>query len=214
MHIADGILSNSPEGVAALVAGVVVAAAGTAVGLHRMDYERVPQVAILSSAFFIVSLIHVPVPGTSVHLVLNGLVGLILGWAAFPAVLVALVLQMVFFGYGGLTTLGINTMAMAMPAVACHYLFRSAISSVRETVVFAAGFAAGAFAFAFAAVLHAAAYLAAGREFQGLAAGVLTAHLVVAVVEGLVTGSVVAFVRKVRPELLQAPLVAVGNCRV
>ena len=116
MHIYEGVLSNSPEGIAVLSVGIVATAAGTAMGLRKMDYERVPQVAMLSSAFFVISLITVPLAGTSVHLVLSGLVGLILGWAAFPAMLIALVLQAMFFGIGGPTTLGINTLSMALPA--------------------------------------------------------------------------------------------------
>jgi cobalt/nickel transport system permease protein len=46
-----------------------------------------------------------------------GIVGLRLGWGAFPAILVALTLQTVFFRFGGITTLGVNTVSMAMPAV-------------------------------------------------------------------------------------------------
>ena len=41
-------------------------------------------------------------------LVLNGLMGLMLGWAALPAVFTALLLQAVFFGHGGYTTLGVR----------------------------------------------------------------------------------------------------------
>ena len=85
MHIQEGALSGSTEGIVVLCAGAALAAAGTALGLRKMDYQRVPQVAMLSSAFFVASFIHVPVGPTNVHLVLNGLAGLILGWAAFPA---------------------------------------------------------------------------------------------------------------------------------
>ena len=60
MHITEGVLSGSPEGIAVLTAGMAAAALGTAVGLRRMDYERVPQVAMLTSVFFVVSLVPVP----------------------------------------------------------------------------------------------------------------------------------------------------------
>lgn len=208
MHIPDGILSNSALGTGVLGAGVLVAAAGTAVGLRKMDYERVPRVAVLSSAFFVVSLIHVPFLGTSAHLVLGGLLGLILGWAAFPAILVALVLQAVLFQHGGLTTLGLNTVIMAGPAVLCYGLFGRAIRGDRPEVVSMAGFAAGAAAVVLSAVLTGGAWWSAGKDFWLVSVAAVSANLPVAVVEGLVTGSAVLFLRRVRPELLEAPPLA------
>jgi len=206
MHIPDGPLSVSAVGIGILGAGAALAAAGTAWGLRRLDYERVPQVALLSCAFFVASLIHVPLGGASVHLVLNGLVGLVLGWAAFPAILIALTLQAVFFpGLGGFTTLGVNTVVMAAPAVMCYAVFHRLVRSPNPTAAMLAGFAAGALAVLFGAALLAAVLAAAGKEFETLAQAVLLAHVPVAVVEGLVTSSAVAFLRKVRPSLLEAP---------
>ncbi len=209
MHIPEGALSVSAAGIGILGAGAALAAVGTAWGLRKMDYERVPQVALLSSAFFAASLIHVPLGGASVHLVLSGLVGLVLGWAAFPAILIAIALQAAFFGFGGFTTLGGNTLVMALPAVAADGLFHSLVRSDREVVAAVAGFAAGALAILLGAALLAGILAAAGQEFQKLALTVLLAHLPVAAVEGLVTSSAVLFLRKVRPELLDAPCLPV-----
>lgn len=206
MHIPDGPLSVSAVGIGILGAGAALAAAGTAWGLRRLDYERVPQVALLSSAFFVASLIHVPLGGASVHLVLNGLVGLVLGWAAFPAILIALALQAVFFpGLGGFTTLGVNTVVMAAPAVVSYAMFHRLVRSPNQTAAMLTGFAAGALAVLLGAALLAAVLAAAGKEFETLAQAVLLAHVPVAMVEGLVTSSAVAFLRKVRPALLEAP---------
>ena len=58
--------------------------------------------------------------------------------------LVALLLQAVFAGVGGLTTLGLNTVVMALPAVACRYLFFLPVRSRRPWLAFSGGFAAGA----------------------------------------------------------------------
>jgi cobalt/nickel transport system permease protein len=207
MHIHEAVLSGSPEGVAVLCVGAALTAAGTAFGLRGMDYEQVPRVALVTAAFFVVSLIHVPLGVTSVHLVLNGLVGMILGWAAFPALLVALLLQALLFGHGGILALGINTLTMALPAVVAYYLFHRAAVSRHAAVAFSAGFAAGATAMFLSALLTAAALWFAGQEFQLLATAIVGFYAVVAVVEGLITGSVVLFLRKVRPELLESPFV-------
>lgn len=208
MHIAEGVLSGSVVGVAVLSLGWVATATGTAVGLRRMDYERVPQVALLSAAFFVVSLIPIPLGVTSVHLVLSGLVGLVLGWAAFPALLVALFLQVLIAGAGGPTTLGLNTAVMALPAIAVYGIFRRAVHARSETATFLAAFAAGALAVLLGAALNAAALLIAGKEFHLVAGAAMVAHLVTAPCEGLITAIAVVFLRKVRPELLDAPLLA------
>ena len=56
MHISEGVLSP-----AVLAGGAALAVAGTAIGLKKLDYEAIPRVAILSAAFFVATLIHVPV---------------------------------------------------------------------------------------------------------------------------------------------------------
>jgi len=208
MHIAEGTLSGSTEGLVVLGLGWAVTAAGTAIGLRRMDYERVPQVALLSAAFFVVSLIQIPIGPTSVHLVLCGLIGLVLGWAAFPAMLVALTLQVLIAGVGGPTTLGINTFVMGTPAIVSYLLLRPGIHSKSETVTFAAAFCAGAFALLFGALLNASALALAGGSFRLFAGASLMAHVVAMPLEGLITATTVVFLRKVRPELLEAPLLA------
>jgi cobalt/nickel transport system permease protein len=215
MHIEEGALSLttengalvlSPEGIGVLCVGAAVAVAGTAIGLRRLDYERVPQVGMLSAAFFVASLIHVYIGPTSVHLVLNGLVGLILGWAAFPAILIALLLQAVLFGFGGLSSLGINTAAMAAPAIVMYHLFHPLVRSRHEGAALVAGFAAGALAVLLSGLIVAGSFWVVGKPFQSPAIALLVAHLPLAAIEGFVTGSAVAFLRKVRPELLDAPL--------
>ena len=103
-------------------------------------------------------------------------------------------------------TLGINTTAMAVPAVACHYVFRRAVSGRSDSVAAAAAMAAGALAIMMAAAIVALALWAAGEQFVMISKLVLLAHLPVAAVEALVTASVVAFLRKVRPEVFQSSL--------
>mgnify|MGYP000405683448 CR=1 FL=1 len=134
MHISEGVLSGP-----VLLTGGVLTVAGTAIGLKKLDFERIARAGILSSAFFVASLIHVPVGPSSVHLILNGIVGLILGWGAFPAILVALFLQGMLFQFGGLTTLGVNTLIMALPAVVCYYSFGPLVQRDNRVALPAAG---------------------------------------------------------------------------
>jgi len=204
MHIYEGVLTATGAGQGALLAGTIAAAAGTMIGLRRLDEGQIPKAAVLGSAFFVASAIQVPMYGSSVHLVLSGLMGLVLGWAIFPTVLVSLILQVVFFSIAGPTVLGINTLIMALPGVICYYLYRSPVCSDRQPVVFAAGFAAGLTAIVLGALLSSAALVLAGKPFVVLAQGFLAIHVPVALIEGLVTGSVVVLLRQVRPEVLRA----------
>ena len=199
MHISEGLLTPS-----VLAAGAALGAGGLAVGIRKMEVEEVPKVAVLSSAFFVASLIHFRVGMSSVHLVLNGLAGIVLGWTVFPALLVALFLQAILFQFGGMTTLGVNTVTMALPAVVCYYLLGGVLRRTNKTpVVFAAGFGAGILSVILSVFLMAACLLSAGRGFAEVAGGVSVLHLPVAVVDGVITGFAVVFLKKIRPEILQ-----------
>ncbi len=196
MHIAEGVLSGP-----VIAAGMAVAGAGTAIGLKQLDFDRIAQTGILSASFFVASLVHVPVGPSSVHLILNGIVGLMLGWAAFPAILVALVLQGILFGFGGITTLGVNTVIMAGPAVICHYLFGFMIPK-KPPISLTAAFGCGALSVFFAAIFVGLALVFTQESFIEVSGAVVAANLPVMIIEGIITAFCVAFLKKVQPSLL------------
>lgn len=196
MHISEGVLAP-----AILGAGAVLTAAGMAVGLRALDYNRIMTVAMLSAAFFVGSLIHVPVGPANAHLVLNGLLGAVLGWAAFPSIFVALLLQSIFFQFGGITVLGVNTFNMAMPAVlvglACRPFLR------RDGYVrMASAFCCGTVALAGSAFFTALSLSFSEEGFIQAARILLLAHIPVMISEGVISMLVVSFLAKMQPELL------------
>jgi cobalt/nickel transport system permease protein len=196
MHISEGVLSGP-----VLISGAALAAAGTAIGLKKLDYDHIAKAGMLSAAFFVASLIHVPVGPSNAHLVLNGLVGLLLGWAAFPAILVALVLQAAFFQFGGITTLGVNTIIMALPAILCYLVFGRMIhKSIRAAS--AAAFACGLFAVLISAILAGLALIFTEENFLEVSGLIIAYNIPVMIIEGIVTAMCVAFLRKVWPEML------------
>jgi len=199
MHISEGVLSP-----AILIGGAVVTMAGVAIGLKKVDNENIPKMGILSAAFFVASLVHVPAGPASVHLILNGLLGLILGWKAFPAILVALALQALLFQFGGITTLGINTMNMALPAVICYYLFGWGVKSgIKQPMFIIAAFASGFCAVLVSSILVGFSLYLTGEAFLPAAKLIVAAHLPVMIIEGIVTAACILFLKKVRPELLE-----------
>ena len=196
MHIAVGILSGP-----VLISGAAMATVGTGIGLKKMDTEQIAQTGMLAAAFFVASLIHVPIGPSNVHLILNGIVGLLLGWAAFPAILIALVLQAMLFQYGGISTLGVNTIIMALPAVACGLLLgrAAAIPSVWGSI---AAFLTGALSVLLAGLLAALALVFTEEGFVKAATVIVAAHIPVMIIEGIITVFAVSFLRKVQPEML------------
>ncbi|HEV3116993.1 MAG TPA: CbiM family transporter [Gemmataceae bacterium] len=117
VHLPDGLLTWPWLGGGFAVAGVMAF-----LGSWRIRDEEIPRVAVLTAAFFVASDIPVPVPPVSAHLLLNGLIGIVLGWRAALAIPIGLFLQAVF-GHGGFTTLGINSCVMALPAFLAWQMF-------------------------------------------------------------------------------------------
>ena len=196
MHISEGVLSAP-----VLFSGGALAFAGTAIGLTKIDHEHVAKVGVLSSAFFVASLIHVNVGPSSVHLILNGLVGIILGWAAFPAVLVALLLQAIFFQFGGLTTIGVNTVILALPAVFCYYIFTPMIH--RDNFLAPIGaFSCGFASVFFSALLMGLALIFTEENFWEVSLLIVIANLPVMIIEGIIAIFCILFLKKVHPAML------------
>jgi len=211
MHIPDGIL---PAAVSA--AGYATAGAATWHSLRQINQkedprESIPKASLLTAAFFVASWIHIPVPPTSVHLVLNGLLGAVLGYYAFPAILIGLFFQAVMFQHGGLTSLGVNATIMGVPALLAHFIFRLRNVVGKESRMWTGvfGFLAGAGGLGIAALISLIllvttipAHLDVEAERASIYALTL-AHAPLMALEGAFTALVVLFLQRVRPELLE-----------
>ena len=198
MHISEGVLSAP-----VLISGAAIAVCGTAVGYRKLNSERIPQVAVLSAAFFIAALVHVPIGPSNVHLILNGLMGLLLGWVAFPAILVGLLLQSVLFQYGGLTSLGVNTVIMALPAVICFYMFRAGVRNEKAAICLFSAFLCGFISVLLGSILVAFALVFTGEAFFAAAKVIVVAHIPIMIIEGIISAACIRFLKKVKPEILE-----------
>ncbi|MTI12600.1 cobalt transporter CbiM [Sansalvadorimonas verongulae] len=197
MHIVDGVLSAP-----VLIAGAAVSAAGCATGLKQMTEEKLPQTAVLAAMFFIASLIHVPVGPSSVHMVFTGLLGLVLGWLAFPAILTGLILQALFFGFGGLFVLGVNVMNIALPAVITGHLLRPLLKNCSRKKASVVGFAAGVLSLGLTTLMVATSLALSGDEFITGAKAVFLAHIPIMVIEGVLSAFATSMLYQVRPSVL------------
>lgn len=210
MHIPDGVLGAGTCAAGYGTAAVMTAVSLGAISRRRDPREGIPRASIFTAAFFVASWIHVPLPPVSVHLVLNGLLGAMLGAYAFPAILIGLFFQAVMFQHGGLTTLGVNATAMGVPALLAGALFRLrrrlGPSSRAWTAVL--GFASGAGGLGLAAAITFSVLvwavppdLDASLRRTGVVALTLS-HVPLMLVEGALTAMVAVFLMRVRPQLL------------
>ena len=197
MHISEGILSGGM-----LAVGWAGTIAGVSFGLKRTNPGKIIQTALISSAFFLASLVNVRLGPSSTHLTLLAPMGLVLGQAVFPAVFVALLLQAVLFGFGGLVVLGANTLVMGLPALAVHVVFGRMIRERSGKIAAFVAFMAGSVAVMMGAGLAGLMLWMTDSSFAGAVKLLLAAHVPVSLAEGVVTAFLVMWMKKSAPEFL------------
>lgn len=139
MHIPDGYLGpiTCAAGFAAMVPIWAIASARVK---KTLQAKQVPLLAIGAAFSFVIMMFNIPIPGgTTGHAVGAVLVAILLGpWAATIAVSVALVIQALLFGDGGLTAIGANCFNMAFVLPFTGYAVyriisgRSTMTSIRR----------------------------------------------------------------------------------
>lgn len=202
MHVAEGVLSP-----AVLGGGAILAVIGLAIGIRKMRSQQIPMCGVMAAAFFIASLIHVPIGVTNAHLLLIGLTGIVLGWGAFPAIFAALFLQAILFQYGGLTTLGVNTACMGWGAICSWKIYRLfSAKTINPAWLRIGAFLGGALGVAFSAVFTSFALGFSHEGFRTAAYMLLLSHLPIMAVEGIITMFTADFIRHYRPEIFNLEL--------
>lgn len=207
VHISDGILSL-PVLAAGWVITIVLIAVALWWGKRKGSIaEEIPKLSVMTAAFFVASLIHIAVGPTSVHLILSGLMGIILGILAYPAIFIGLVLQAFLFGHGGITVLGVNTIDMGVPALVAYGIFKAGNKLIpSESLAGKAGLIgalAGGIAVALAVSFTAGMLFTLGKGYEWAIKALILYHIPIIVIETVIVGSVVAFLVKVKPELIE-----------
>ena len=222
MHIPDGYLGPTTCGFFYVIMLPIWTVASKIVK-KTLKVKQVPLLAIGAAFSFVIMMFNVPIPGgTTGHAVGGVLVAILLGpWAACIAITVALVIQALLFGDGGITAIGANcfNMAFILPFVG-YYIYKAIsynapIDSNRRVLaagvagyigINVAAFLAGV-EFGLQPLLH---HTANGQALYcpyGLKAAIFAMsgeHLLVfGWVEAIVTALVVKYLQKQSPELLE-----------
>jgi cobalt/nickel transport system permease protein len=123
MHIPDGYLSPQTY-IPLYVAFVAIAAVAVRKVKNNFESKMVPFLGMAAAFSFLIMMFNVPIPGgTTGHAVGAAVIAFVLGpWVTFIAVSVALIIQALVFGDGGITAIGANcfNMAFVMPFVAWY----------------------------------------------------------------------------------------------
>jgi len=222
MHIPDGYLGPATYGT---LYAVMVPIWGLASKIVRrtLKQRQVPFLALGAAFSFVIMMFNIPIPGGSTgHAVGGVIVAILLGpWPALIAISIALVIQALLFGDGGITAIGANcfNIAFVMPMVG-YLVYRllsqgAALTSRRRWI---AGAVAGYIGLNVAAVTTAIMFglqplIARGSDGRPLyfpyplevAVPVMAAQhlLLFGVIEAVLTGLLVIYFQRSDPSMLE-----------
>jgi cobalt/nickel transport system permease protein len=177
MHISEGVLSSSVIATSAVVLAPLIVNS-----VRKLHHDDISKVALLSALFFVVSTIHLPIGVTSVHFMMLGIIGIMLGWHSFTALLIALLLQAMLIGFGGISSLALNTLNTGVGALTGFYIFKLFKDRLPSVAV---SFLVGFVPILIASIGIAVGLVFSSGEFMTVAKTALIAHFPLAIVEGV-----------------------------
>lgn len=200
MHISDGVLP-----LPVVVGGWILTIILLAVTLRWAGKDgdiakEIPKLSVLTSAFFVASLIHIDIPPSSAHLILNGLLGIILGPLCYVAMFIGLTLQALLFQHGGLTVIGVNTLNIGIPGLICYLTFLAGYRSKISLPVLG-GLCCG-LGVLLTVVCLVTVLVISGEQFVSVAGVLAIAHIPIMIAEAIIGGAVIGYIARVKPELL------------
>jgi cobalt/nickel transport system permease protein len=197
IHISDGVLTPGW-----LAGGFGGAGLLVALSLWRVGEEQIPRIGLFTAAFFAASQFHIPAGVATVHLMLNGVVGVVLRRFAPVSIAVGLALQALLFGHGGWSALGVNTCVLTIPALLAGFGYPLLRRCMRFSwAPLACGCAIGLAACLLTVALNVAVLLLGGQENYDMPMKLLlVAYAFVVPVEAALTGIVVQYLERVKPE--------------
>lgn len=208
MHIPDGFLSP-PVAIATGLASAAVMAVALNRTRQSLGLRQAPIMGLTTAFVFAAQMINFPVAGgTSGHLLGGALASVVLGspWAATLAMSTVFIIQSVLFADGGITALGANIFNMGLVGIWVGWWLLQPLQRLlggsRNRLPLAAGIAA-ALSVVAASICVAIELAISGTVALNIALPAMVGvHILIGIGEGLITGGVLTYLVKVRPDLL------------
>ncbi|MCL2807255.1 MAG: PDGLE domain-containing protein [Coriobacteriia bacterium] len=207
MHIPDGMLDTKTFGTLWAGAFAGIGYAGYWVR-KNFDNSKIVLMAVMAALIFALQMLNFPIAGgTSGHFTGGALLGIMLG--AWPGAIVmtgVLLIQALFFGDGGITTLAANIVNLSFIGCFTGALVYQVFVRISKSFV---SKIAGASLGAFLAVVFSAAAVAIQlwasntAEFTAAFTAMVFWHSIIGVGEAVITGGIIAYLLKVRPQILE-----------
>ena len=197
MHISDGVLGLETTLIVSVISLIALVKA-----VRELKNEDISLTSVASAMFFIASFIHITFGVTQIHLILLGVIGILISWSSFVAIFVALLLQALLLGYGGISSLGVNLFIMAMPAVMVYYIYNTTfIKNLNDKIKF---FLVGFLGTFFATVFLTLILYFSKEEYNYVAISVFGINIITMLIEGTISMFLLLFIKKVYPKILKA----------
>ncbi len=209
IHLEDGAFSPTWVIVWSLAAGALVALALFLIGRRDVSPRKLAIAAMCTSVGFAVFQVSIPIFG-GIHLNLTPLIGILAGPALGSLAALLINVFSAAVGHGGWGMIGANTLVNVTEVVVAYYVYR--LVRVRLKVDrFASGLGAAVAALSVSAVIIIFIVAVSGIQDSELTKEEILANMVViaavnvavGVVEGFLTGYIVNFIGRVRPDLLR-----------
>lgn len=213
MHISEGLLPLRWAGFWYVVSiPFVIKGILNVKSKVKLNPHFTPLMGLMAAAVFIISCMPVPVPltGTCAHPCGTGIAAILLGPAMSISVAsVALFIQALFLAHGGITTWGANIFSMGVVGSFTGYITYKILKDFKMSL-FICGFCAGLLAnwatyaatsFELALALHG--QKPVGAIFMAILAAFIPTQLPLGILEGFLTGGMINFIAKRRPDILK-----------
>ncbi|HBY96086.1 MAG: energy-coupling factor ABC transporter permease [Ardenticatenaceae bacterium] len=206
LHIPDGFLSLP---IALLCWIVSVGLLGLAVRLTRgqLSERQVPLMGVMAAFIFAAQMINFPVAGgTSGHLLGGALAAMTLGpWGGMLVMASVVGVQGLLFQDGGLVAMGANILNMGLLTALLGYgLYRGVVGQRRQVRMVVAGLAAWLSVMAGALATALELWLSGTARLDVVVPAMLSIHALIGIGEALITMAALAFIARMRPDLLEA----------
>ncbi|MCD7951553.1 MAG: energy-coupling factor ABC transporter permease [Synergistaceae bacterium] len=213
MHMSDALLSPSVAFAMCAASGAAIAWSVAKIKKEELSEKKLPIMAVAGAFVFAAQMINftIPATGSSGHIGGGILLAALLGGApALLSISAVLVIQCLFFADGGLLALGSNIFNMGV--IPCLFVYpllfkllmKRGVSSGRLMFASVVSVVAALQLGAFAVVVETLSSGITALPFSSFVLLMQPIHLAIGLVEGLVTGAVLSFVWKMRPEILES----------